>query len=66
MSEKRYFKIFSERHTIGEQNKYIILFDELDKAETENDEVLKKSLKNAGVNPDFISADKNYLYQLIL
>ena len=66
MSEKRYFKIFSERHTIGEQNKYIILFDELDKAEAENDEVLKRDLKKAGVNPDFISADKNYLYQLIL
>lgn len=66
MSEKRYFKIFSERHTIGEQNKYVILFDELDKAEEENDIILKKNLTKAGVNPDFISADKNYLYQLIL
>jgi hypothetical protein len=66
MSEKRYFKIFSERHTIGEQNKYVALFDELDKASEENDIELKKNLKKAGVNPDFISADKNYLYQLIL
>ena len=66
MSEKRYFKIFSERHTIGEQNKYVVLFDELDKAVDENDVELKKNLKKAGVNPDFISADKNYLYQLIL
>jgi hypothetical protein len=66
MSEKRYFKIFSERHTIGEQNKYVTLFDELDKAEEENDVDLKKQLKKAGINPDFISADKNYLYQLIL
>lgn len=66
MSEKRYFKIFSERHTIGEQNKYVILFDELDKAEEENDIILKNNLKKTGVNPDFISADKNYLYQLIL
>ncbi len=66
MSEKRYFKIFSERHTIGEQNKYVALFDELDKAEEENDVELKKNLKKAGINPDFISADKNYLYQLIL
>ena len=46
MSEKRYFKIFSERHTIGEQNKYIALFDELDKTEEENDNELKKKLKN--------------------
>ena len=66
MSEKRYFKIFSERHTIGEQNKYIALFDELDKAEEENDTDLKQKLKKLGINPDFISADKNYLYQLIL
>ncbi|HRG02247.1 MAG TPA: hypothetical protein PKZ75_14110 [Bacteroidia bacterium] len=42
MSEKRYFKIFSERHTIGEQNKYIALFDELDKAVEENDTEIKK------------------------
>lgn len=42
MSEKRYFKIFSERHTIVEQNKYIALFDELDKAVEENDTEIKK------------------------
>jgi len=66
MSEKRYFKIFSERHTIGEQNKYIALFDELDRTEEENDADLKQKLKKQGINPDFISADKNYLYQLIL
>jgi hypothetical protein len=28
-SEKRYFKVFSERHTIGERNNYLLLFDEL-------------------------------------
>ena len=49
MSEKRYFKIFSERHTIGEQNKYVALFDELDKASEENDIELKKNLKKIGV-----------------
>lgn len=66
MSEKRYFKIYSERHTIGEQNKYVVLFDELDKSEVEDDEVLKFNLKKTGINADFISADKNYLYNLIL
>lgn len=29
-SEKRYFKIFSSKHTIGEENNYITLFDYLD------------------------------------
>lgn len=66
MSEKRYFKIFSERHTIGKQNKYVVLFDTLDKAETEDDVAIKKQLKKLKINPDFISADKNYLYNLIL
>lgn len=66
MSEKRYFKIFSERHTIGTQNKYVALFSELEKNKTENDIEIKKNLKELGINADFISADKNYLYQLIL
>ena len=66
MSEKRYFKIFSERHTIGSQNKYVLLFDQLDHFDLEDDEVYCLNLKKLGVNADFISADKNYLYQLIL
>ncbi len=66
MSEKRYFKIFSERHTIGSQNKYVLLFDQLDNFDLEEDEVYCLNLKKLGVNADFISADKNYLYQLIL
>ena len=66
MSEKRYFKIFSERHTIGKQNKYVVLFDLLDKCYAENDAELRKDLKKQEVNADFLSADKNYLYNLIL
>ena len=66
MSEKRYFKIFSERHTIGSQNKYVALFDQLDKAEDEDDSDIKEKLKKIGINPEFLSADKNYLYNLIL
>ena len=66
MSEKRYFKIFSERHTIGEQNKYVALFEVLEKKEIENDVEIKKSLFNRKINANFLSADKNYLYNLIL
>lgn len=66
MSEKRYFKIFSERHTIGSQNKYVALFDQLDKSEVEKDSEIKGNLKKIGINPEFLSADKNYLYHLIL
>ncbi len=66
MSEKRYFKIFSERHTIGKQNKYVVLFDELDKSETDDDQSLKKNIRKKGCNADFLPADKNYLYKLVL
>src|ERR1700741_2228769 len=66
MSEKRYFKIFSERHTIGKQNKYVVLFDTLDKAETEDNVEIKKQLKKLKINPEFILEAKNYLYNLIL
>ncbi len=66
MSEKRYFKIFSERHIIGEQNKYALLFDVLDKIEVEDDTEIKNQLKTQKVNVEFLSADKNYLYNLIL
>lgn len=66
MSEKRYFKIFSERHTIGEQNKYVALFDLLDKNSEENDQDIKKQLNKVKINTDYLSADKNYLYHLIL
>ena len=66
MSEKRYFKIFSERHKIGGQNKYVALFDVLEEAEVEKDAEIKKQLSEKQINTDFLSADKNYLYNLIL
>ena len=66
MSEKRYFKIFSERHTIGIQNKYALLFDGIDAAKVEDDKAISSLLTKAGFNSRFLSADKNYLYQLLL
>lgn len=66
MSEKRYFKIFSERHTIGDQNKYVVLFDILDALSEEQDSSVKKELRKHKINADYLSADKNYLYHLIL
>ena len=39
-SEKRYFKVFSSRHTIGEENAYIKLFDYLDKMDEYDEEVV--------------------------
>ncbi len=61
MSEKRFFKIFSQRHIIGEINQYLLLFNYIDQnPNCTSEEVAKKSfVKN-------LSAEKNYLYRLIL
>lgn len=61
MSEKRFFKIFSQRHVIGEINQYLLLFDFIDSNTTMSNEQLEKQdfVKN-------LSAEKNYLYRLIL
>ena len=61
MSEKRYFKIFSERHIIGSQNKYVALFDQLDKATIEEDAFFIQNLKKAGMNADFIGFNNTVL-----
>ncbi|MEL6695672.1 MAG: hypothetical protein AAFP89_05495 [Bacteroidota bacterium] len=66
MSEKRYFKIFAQRHTMGEENKYVSLFDAICEMEIFDQEVLKEKLTEEGLSIGFLSADKNYLYQLLL
>lgn len=65
-SEKRYFKIFSDRHVINDNNKYVVLFDTIDNLKNEEIHILEEKLKKQKLNTDFLSADKNYLYQLIL
>jgi hypothetical protein len=61
MSEKRFFKIFSQRHIIGDENDYSKLFDFIDKELNVDNSIL--------IEQDFVknvSAEKNYLYRLIL
>src|SRR6187402_468718 len=45
-AEKRYFKIFASRHTIGEKNEYVNLFDAIDKQENYNETKLLKLFGN--------------------
>ena len=61
MSEKRYFKIYSSKHVIGENNDYVLLFNFVDSHTHYDEAVLLKQnfVKN-------LSAEKNYLYNLIL
>ena len=61
MSEKRYFKIYSSKHVIGDNNDYVLLFDFIDKSKHYEEAILQNQsfVKN-------LSAEKNYLYNLIL
>ncbi len=63
--EKRYFKVFSSRHVIGDKNNYQVLFDAIDKqAEYDEAKILKK-FKNEAFTKRF-SIAKSRLYTAIL
>ena len=64
-SEKRFFKIYSGRHVIGEENKYVQLFNAIDRQKVYKEEYLLKKF----ANEKFIKrlpVAKSYLYELIL
>lgn len=64
-SEKRYFKLMAGRHTIGDENNYVILFDYLDKQSTyEEDLIFQIFKKEAFINR--FSITKKRLYDHIL
>lgn len=64
-SEKRYFKVFSSRHTIGEENSYIKLFDYIDKMDDYDEEKVFRHFKGKALLNKF-SITKARLYQNIL
>lgn len=63
--EKRYFKVFSSRHIIGDENNYQTLFDAIDKQEEYDEEKLLKKFKDKGFVNRF-SIAKNRLYNALL
>jgi hypothetical protein len=64
-SEKRYFKVFSSRHTIGEENGYIKLFDFIEKMEVYDEDALFTKFKGQALLNKF-SITKGRLYANIL
>jgi len=64
-SEKRYFKLLSSRHKIGEENNYILLFDFIEKQAEYDEEVLFKAFKGEAFLNKF-SITKKRLYDHIL
>lgn len=64
-SEKRYFKLMSSRHTIGDENNYVRLFDYLDKQlEYDEEEIFRIFKKEAFINR--FSITKKRLYDHVL
>ncbi len=66
MSEKRSFKLFANRHTIGDQNNYLTLFEMIEQMPVFDQAELERSLQAVNMPTRHISSDKNYLYNLIL
>lgn len=64
-AEKRYFKIFSSRHTVGEKNNYTILFDAVDKQPEYDEQRLLKKFEGEAFTNRF-SITKRRLYEAVL
>lgn len=64
-SEKRYFKIYASRHTIGDENKYVQLFNFMDQQDQFNEEELFDHFKGESFLNKF-SITKNRLYDQIM
>ncbi len=64
-SEKRYFKLFSSRHTIGEENGYLKLFDFIDRMDTYQEDLIFMHFKGQALLNKF-SITKARLYSNIL
>jgi hypothetical protein len=64
-SEKRYFKIFSSKHTIGEENTYMILFDFIDRMEVYDEELVMNHFQGEAFLNKF-SITKKRLHENIM
>lgn len=63
--EKRYFKVFSSRHVIGDENNYEKLFDAIAAQEEYDEEAIVEQFKDEPFTHRF-SITKNRLYNIVL
>ncbi len=64
-SEKRYFKLFSARHVVGEENNYVILFDYIASQEEYDENIIFEHFKGQAFLNKF-SITKKRLYDQII
>lgn len=63
--EKRYFKLYASRHIIGDKNKYLLLFDAIEKQKEYDEPAIKQQFKNETFTRQ-LTVIKNYLYEMVL
>lgn len=66
MNEKRYFKVFCSRHTIGSQNNYVKLFDIIEKISNYSEAAIKEALHDKKYPIKFLASDLKYLKKILL
>lgn len=64
-AEKRYFKVFSSMHVIGERNNYVRLFDAINKMEEYDEDSLREQFRGEKF-VEHLSSEKVHLSRLIL
>lgn len=64
-SEKRYFKLYSERHQIGKQNQYHQLYELIEEKNLNSDELVKKEIQKFPFANYYPIAKKNLLDNLL-
>lgn len=64
-SEKRYFKVFSSRHTIGKSNNYVALFDFIEKMESYDETTIFEAFEGQDLLNQFPTT-KIRLYDAVL
>lgn len=65
MSEKRFFKIYANRHVIGDTNQYTKLFDAVARQEHFDEDRLRQLFAGTSLGKNFAAA-KNYLSRQVL
>lgn len=63
--EKRYFKLYASRHVIGKKNKYLLLFDAIDKQKSYDEDTIKNRFRGQAFVKQ-LHVMKNYLNTLIM
>ena len=64
-TEKRYFRLFSDKHVIGGKNNYMILFDALEKLAEFDEDKLRHLLRKEQALLRNLAYEKNYLYEIL-